>query len=67
MLRSEKRSLHTQPTLIKVMGSKFHFATEMSRNAFSRPNISFFGGGGGGGWREGAWDGRTLVRLAHVL
>ena len=30
------------------MGSKFHFATEMSRNAFSRPNISFFGGGGGG-------------------
>ena len=65
MLRSEKRSLHTQPTLIKVMGSKFHFATEMSRNAFSRANISFFFGGGG--WREGAWDGRTLVRLAHVL
>ena len=65
VLRSEKRSLHTQPTLIKVMGSKFHFATEMSRNAFSRPNISFFSGGGG--WREGAWDGRTLVRLAHVL
>lgn len=64
VLRSEKRSLHTQPTLIKVMGSKFHFATEMSRNAFSRPNISFFGGGE---WREGAWDGRTLVRLAHVL
>lgn len=64
VLRSEKRSLHTQPTLIKVMGSKFHFATEMSRNAFSRPNISFFGGGG---LREGAWDGRTLVRLAHVL
>ena len=63
MLRSEKRSLHTQPTLIKVMGSKFHFATEMSRNAFSRPNIFFLGGG----WREGAWDGRTLVRLAHVL
>ena len=48
MLRSEKRSLHTQPTLIKVMGSKFHFATEMSRNAFSRPNIFFLGGGGGG-------------------
>ena len=65
VLRSEKRSLHTQPTLIKVMGSKFHFATEMSRNAFSRPNISFFFWGGG--WREGAWDGRTLVRLAHVL
>ena len=65
VLRSEKRSLHTQPTLIKVMGSKFHFATEMSRNAFSRPNISFFLGGGG--WQEGAWDGRTLVRLAHVL
>ena len=64
MLRSEKRSLHTQPTLIKVMGSKFHFATEMSRNAFSRP-ISLFWGGGG--LREGAWDGRTLVRLAHVL
>lgn len=64
VLRSEKRSLHTQPTLIKVMGSKFHFATEMSRNAFSRPNISFFWGGG---LREGAWDGRTLVRLAHVL
>ena len=65
VLRSEKRSLHTQPTLIKVMGSKFHFSTEMSRNAFSRPNISFFFGGGG--WREGAWDGRILVRLAHVL
>lgn len=65
VLRSEKRSLHTQPTLIKVMGSKFHFATEMSRNAFSRANISFFFWGGG--WREGAWDGRTLVRLAHVL
>ena len=65
VLRSEKRSLHTQPTLIKVMGSKFHFSTEMSRNAFSRPNISFFWGGGG--WREGAWDGRILVRLAHVL
>ena len=66
MLRSEKRSLHTQLTLIKVMGSKFHFATEMLRNAFSRPNISFFSGGGGG-WREGAGGGRTLVRLAHVL
>ena len=65
MLRSEKRSLHTQPTLIKVMGSKFHFSTEMSRNAFSRPKISFFLGGGG--WGEGAWDGRKLVRLAHVL
>ena len=49
VLRSEKRSLHTQLTLIKVMGSKFHFATEMSRNAFSRANISFFLGGGGGG------------------
>lgn len=47
VLRSEKRSLHTQPTLIKVMGSKFHFATEMSRNAFSRPNISFFSWGVG--------------------
>ena len=56
VLRSEKRSLHTQPTLIKVMGSKFHFATEMSRNAISRPNISFFGGGGvagrGVGWEN---------------
>ena len=49
VLRSEKRSLHTQPTLIKVMGSKFHFSTEMSRNAFSRPKISLFLGGGGGG------------------
>ena len=67
MLRSEKRSLHTQPTLIKVMGSKFHFATEMSRNAFSRPNIFFWGGGGGGGWGAGGGAGRTLVRLAHVL
>lgn len=47
VLRSEKRSLHTQPTLIKVMGSKFHFATEMSRNAFSGPNISFFSWGVG--------------------
>lgn len=56
VLRSEKRSLHTQPTLIKVMGSKFHFSTEMSRNAFSRPNISFFWGGGvagrGVGWEN---------------
>ena len=56
VLRSEKRSLHTQPTLIKVMGSKFHFSTEMSRNAFSRPKISFFWGGGvagrGLGWEN---------------
>lgn len=66
VLRSEKRSLHTQPTLIKVMGSKFHFATEISRNAFSRPNISFFWGGVAGRGVGLFWW-RTLVRLAHVL
>lgn len=59
VLRSEKRSLHTPPTLIKVMGSKFHFATEMSRNAFSHPNISFFFFGGGGG-RSHGFLGKTV-------
>ena len=61
MLRSEKRSLHTPPTLIKVMGSKFHFATEMSRNAFSHPNISFFLGGGGGGGK-----GRGIILMENI-
>ena len=60
VLRSEKRSLHTPPTLIKVMGSKFHFATEMSRNAFSHPNISFFLGGGGGG------KGRGIILMENI-
>ena len=59
VLRSEKRSLHTPPTLIKVMGSKFHFATEMSRNAFSHPNISFFLGGGGG-------KGRGIILMENI-
>lgn len=56
----KKRSLRTPPTLIKVMGSKFHFATEMSRNAFSHPNISFFFGGGVGG------EGRGIVLMENI-